>query len=260
MLPNHSPLVIAEQFGTLVALFGERIDLGLGRAPGTDPQTARALRRDLMTSSEEFPRDVQELQQYFDAPPGQVTRAIPGAGLQVPIWLLGSSMFGAQLAAILGLPFSFAAHFAPDLLLPALSIYRERFEPSRYLGQPYAMPCISVIIADTDEEARYLQTSQLQAFTALRRGQPGKLPPPVRDMDAVWTRDERAMVEQAMRYSFAGSSASVEHRLREFLRITRADELMINTHVFDQVARRHSLTLAAEIRDRIAGPAGLLQP
>ena len=251
MLPNHSPLVIAEQFGTLVSLYGERIDLGLGRAPGTDPLTARALRRDSLSSGDEFPRDVQELQRYFEDPAGLKTRAIPGAGLRVPIWLLGSSMFGAQLAAMLGLPFSFAAHFAPDLLLPALSIYRERFEPSKQLDRPYAMPCINVITADTDEEARWLLSSHQQAFINLRRGRPGKLPAPIDDMTGFWTREEQAMVEQAMRYSIAGSSASVEHHLREFLRLTQADELMVNAHVFDQVARRHSLTLTAAVRDRI---------
>jgi luciferase family oxidoreductase group 1 len=251
MLPNHSPLVIAEQFGTLASLYGDRIDLGLGRAPGTDPETARALRRDLMSSGEEFPRDVQELQRYFEAAPGQRIRAVPGAGLKVPIWLLGSSMFGAQLAAMLGLPFSFAAHFAPDLLLPALSIYRERFEPSAQLGKPYAMPCINVIVADTDDQARWLLSSHQQAFTNLRRGRPGKLPAPITDMNAFWNHEERAMVEQAMRYTFVGSSGSVEHSLRGFLRLTQADELMVNVHVFDQAARRHSLTLTAAIRDRI---------
>jgi luciferase family oxidoreductase group 1 len=252
MLPNHSPLVIAEQFGTLASLYGDRIDLGLGRAPGTDPQTARALRRDLASSSEEFPRDVQELQRYFEGASTQTLRAVPGAGLKVPIWLLGSSMFGAQLAAMLGLPFSFAAHFAPELLLPALSIYRERFEPSKQLDTPYAMPCINVVVADGDEQARWLLSSHQQAFTNLRRGRPGKLPPPRDNMNAFWSSEERTMVEQAMRYTFAGSAASVEHSLRGFLRLTQADELMVNVHVFDQVARRHSLTLTAAIRDRIA--------
>ena len=252
MLPNHAPLVIAEQFGTLVCLYGERIDLGLGRAPGTDPQTARALRRNLHGSSDDFPRDVLELQQYFEAPPGQSTRAIPGAGLAVPIWLLGSSLFGAQLAAMLGLPFAFASHFAPDLLLPALASYRERFEPSRYLQRPYAMPCVNVVVADTEEQARWLATSHQQAFVNLRRGRAGPLPPPVADMDALWTREERAMVEHSMRYSFVGASASVEQGLRAFLERTAADELMINVHLFDQAARRRSLTLAAAIRDRLA--------
>ena len=256
MLPNHSPLVIAEQFGTLASLYGERIDLGLGRAPGTDQLTARALRRDLMTSAEEFPRDVMELQHYFESPPGQAIRAIPGAGVKVPIWLLGSSLFSAQLAAMMGLPFSFAAHFAPDLLLQALGLYRARFEPSRYLDRPYAMPCISVVVADTDEEARYLASSHQQAFAQLRRGRPSKLPPPIRDVDNLLTREERAMVEHTMRYACIGGSASAEQQLREFLRLSQADELMVNVHLFDQAARRHSLTLTAAIRDRIAaGPA-----
>jgi luciferase family oxidoreductase group 1 len=251
MLPNHSPLLIAEQFGTLASLYGDRIDLGVGRAPGTDPQTARALRRDSISSGEQFPQDLQELRQYFEAAAGQKTRAIPAEGLRVPIWLLGSSMYGAQLAAMLGLPFSFAAHFAPDLLLPALSIYRERFEPSGQLDRPYAMPCINVIVADTDDAALWLLSSHQQAFTNLRRGVPGKLPPPREDMNSFWTREERAMVEHSMRYTFAGSSASVEHSLRGFLKLTEADELMINVHVYDQVARRYSLTLTAGIRDRI---------
>jgi luciferase family oxidoreductase group 1 len=252
MLPNHSPLVIAEQFGTLASLYGDRIDLGLGRAPGTDPQTARALRRDLSSSGEEFPRDVQELQRYFEGAATQTLRAIPGAGLKVPLWLLGSSMFGAQLAAMLGLPFSFAAHFAPELLLPALSIYRERFEPSSQLSKPYAMPCINVIVADTDEEARWLLSSHQQAFTNLRRGHPGKLPAPRADMNAYWSPEERTMVEHAMRYTFAGSPGNVEHGLRGFLSLTRADELMVNVHVYDQAARQRSLTLTAAIRDHMA--------
>src|SRR5450631_1360550 len=175
MLPNHPPLMIAEQFGTLEALYPDRIDLGLGRAPGTDPVTARALRRDLAGSADQFPQDVQELQSYFDAPAGQSTRAIPGAGLAVPIWLLGSSLFSAQLAAALGLPFAFAAHFAPELLLPALTVYRKRFQASRELARAYAMVCVNVIAADTDAEARRLFTSHQQAFTQLRRGRPGQL-------------------------------------------------------------------------------------
>jgi len=253
MLPNHSPLVIAEQFGTLASLYGDRIDLGLGRAPGTDQATARALRRDAMNSAEAFPHDVQELQHYFEAASGEAIQAVPGAGLRVPIWLLGSSMFGAQLAAILGLPFAFASHFAPDLLLPALSVYRERFQPSSQLQQPYAMACVNVLAADTDEEARWLHSSQQQAFIHLRRGRPGKLPPPRDDMDSFCTREERAMLQQSLRYSFIGSSASVEHGLRAFLRTTQVDELMVNAHVFDQAARRYSLTLTAAIRDRLHG-------
>src|ERR1700734_2560588 len=241
MLPNHAPLVIAEQFGTLASLFPGRIDLGLGRAPGTDPVTARALRRELAGSADEFPQDVQELQSYFEAPAGQSTRAIPGAGLTVPIWLLGSSLFSAQLAAALGLPFAFAAHFAPELLLPALAVYRQRFQPSRALERAYAMVCVNVIAADTDAEARRLFTSHQQAFTQLRRGRPGQLPPPIDDIDSFWSSAEKAMVEQSMQCSFVGSSASVEAGLRAFLDQVQTDELMINVHVYDQVARRHSL-------------------
>ncbi|MFI4869348.1 MAG: LLM class flavin-dependent oxidoreductase [Steroidobacterales bacterium] len=255
MLPNHAPLVIAEQFGTLASLYPDRIDLGLGRAPGTDPLTARALRRELAGSADQFPQDVQELQSYFDAPPGQVTRAIPGAGLKVPIWLLGSSLFSAQLAAALGLPFAFAAHFAPELLLPALSIYRTRFQAARALERPYAMVCVNLIVADSDAAARRLFTSHQQAFTQLRRGRPGPLPPPIDDIESYWSPAEKAMVEQSMQYSFVGSSASVEHALRAFLDQVAVDELMINVHVYDQVARRHSLTLSAAIRDRLASTA-----
>ncbi len=259
MLPNHAPLVIAEQFGTLASLFPDRIDLGLGRAPGTDPLTARALRRDLAGSADQFPQDVQELQSYFDAPPGQVTRAIPGAGLQVPIWLLGSSLFSAQLAAALGLPFAFAAHFAPELLLPALSIYRMRFQASRALERAYAMVCVNLIAADSDAAARRLFTSHQQAFTQLRRGRPGPLPPPIDDIESYWSPAEKAMVGQTMQYSFVGSSASVERALRAFLEQVAVDELMINVHVYDQGARRHSLTLAAAIRDRLASAGAASQ-
>jgi luciferase family oxidoreductase group 1 len=256
MLPNHAPLVIAEQFGTLASLFPGRIDLGLGRAPGTDPVTARALRRDLAGSADQFPQDVQELQSYFEAPAGQATRAIPGAGLVVPIWLLGSSLFSAQLAAALGLPFAFAAHFAPELLLPALTVYRQRFQPSRILQRAYAMVCVNVIAADTDAQARRLFTSHQQAFTQLRRGRPGQLPPPIDDIESFWSGGEKAMLEQAMRYSFVGSAASVEQALRAFLKQVLVEELMVNVHVYDQVARRHSLTLTAAVRDRLAANAG----
>jgi luciferase family oxidoreductase group 1 len=251
MLPNHAPLLIAEQFGTLASLYPDRIDLGLGRAPGTDPVTARALRRDLAGSADQFPQDVQELQSYFDAPTGQSTRAIPGAGLAVPIWLLGSSLFSAQLAAALGLPFAFAAHFAPELLLPALTVYRKGFQASRELARPYAMVCVNVIAADTDAEARRLFTSHQQASTQLRRGHPGQLPPPIDDIDSFWSSAEKAMVEEAMHCSFVGSSALVELELRAFLSQAHPDELMINVHVHDQVARRHSLTLTAGIRERL---------
>jgi luciferase family oxidoreductase group 1 len=255
MLPNHAPLVIAEQFGTLASLFPDRIDLGLGRAPGTDPLTARALRRDLAGSADQFPEDVQELQAYFDAPAGQVTRAVPGAGLRVPIWLLGSSLFSAQLAAALGLPFAFAAHFAPELLVPAFAVYRQRFKASRELACPYAMVCVNVIAADTDAAARRLFTSQQQAFIQLRRGRPAQLPPPIDDIERFWSGGEKAMLEQAMRYAFVGSSSTVERALRSFLNELAPDELMVNVHVYDQPARRHSLSLTAGIRERLGSTA-----
>ena len=255
MLPNHAPLVIAEQFGTLASLFPGRIDLGLGRAPGTDPVTAQALRRDLAGSADQFPQDVQELQSYFEAPAGQATRAIPGAGLTVPIWLLGSSLFSAQLAAALGLRFAFAAHFAPDLLQPALTLYRQRFHASRELAQPYAMVCVNVIAADTDAAARRLFTSHQQAFTQLRRGRPGKLPPPIDDIESFWSPPEKAMVTQMMQCSFVGAPASIEQSLRLFLQQVQVEELMVNVHVYDQPARRHSLALTAAVRERLAASA-----
>jgi luciferase family oxidoreductase group 1 len=248
MLPNHAPLVVAEQFGTLVSLYGERIDLGLGRAPGTDPHTMRALRRDLAGGPEQFPRDVLELQAYFEGAPDQRTRAVPGLGLKVPIWLLGSSLYSAQLAAMLGLPFAFAAHFAPELLLQALSEYRGRFAPSAHLATPYAMICVNLIVAESDRAALRLFSSHQQATTQLRRGRPGKLPPPIDDMDQFWSPDEKHMIGDSMRYSFVGSKRSVQAGLEAFLAQTQPDELMINAHVFDQQARRQSLALSAEIR------------
>jgi luciferase family oxidoreductase group 1 len=248
MLPNHAPLVIAEQFGTLVSLYGERIDLGLGRAPGTDPLTSRALRRDLSGSAEQFPQDVIELQEYFDGAPDQRTRAIPGLGLNVPLWLLGSSLYSAQLAGILGLPFAFAAHFAPELLMHALSEYRSRFTPSARLAAPHAMVCVNVIVADSDRAAQRLFTSHQQAFTHLRRGRPGQLPPPIDDIEAFWTPEEKRLVADAMRYSFVGSKGTVRAGLEALLAATMADELMVNVHVYDQPARRHSLALTAELR------------
>jgi luciferase family oxidoreductase group 1 len=247
MLPNHAPLVIAEQFGTLVSLYGERIDLGLGRAPGTDPRTARALRRDLAGNPDNFPDDVLELQGYFEAPAGQPTRAVPGAGLKVPIWLLGSSLYSAQLAAMLGLPFAFAAHFAPELLLHALEAYRRSFAPSAHLEKPYAMICVNVVAATTDREAQRLFSSHQQAFTQLRRGRPGKLPPPIDDMGSFWTAEEKALIGQQMHYSFIGSPATLRGELDRFLSQAQPDELMVNVHVFDQEARRRSLALTAEV-------------
>jgi luciferase family oxidoreductase group 1 len=253
MLPNHSPLVIAEQFGTLASLYPGRIDLGLGRAPGTDMLTARALRRDIAASSEQFPQDVQELQHYFEpAQPGQQIRAIPGAGLKVPIWLLGSSLFGAQLAAALGLPFAFASHFAPDELLRALAIYRSRFEPSRQLERPYAMVACNVVAADSDAEARRQFSSQQQSFLNLRRGMPGPVPPPVDDIDAVWSPPERAMVARALARSFVGAPDTVARGLAAFIEETQADELMITAHLHDPAARLRSIELVAGLRGRLA--------
>ncbi|WP_342361728.1 LLM class flavin-dependent oxidoreductase [Terrarubrum flagellatum] len=257
MLPNHAPLVIAEQFGTLAALHPDRIDLGLGRAPGTDMLTARALRRDLQTSSDRFPQDVLELQAYFEPPePDQKLRAYPGAGLRVPLWILGSSLFGAQLAAMLGLPFSFASHFAPDALMDAAEIYRSRFEPSAQLDKPYFMPGVAVLAADTDEEARRLFTSAQQSFVRLRRGAPTPVPPPIDDIDAYWSPAEKAMADHAQRYAAVGSQETVARKLKAFIAMTGADELMITGQVFDHGARRHSIALAAAARDSIAVETG----
>ena len=214
MLPNHSPLVIAEQFGTLESLFPGRIDLGLGRAPGTDQRTVRALRRDPL-AAESFPQDVLELQAYFgDLQPGQAVQAVPGTGLKVPLWILGSSLFGAQLAGALGLPYAFASHFAPDDLIPALAIYRESFRPSAQLAKPYVMVGANAIAADTDAEARRLFTSAQQAFTNLLRGARGQLKPPIDDIEAYWAPHEKAQVMRMLACSFVGSRARSACRTR----------------------------------------------
>jgi luciferase family oxidoreductase group 1 len=253
MLPNHAPLVVAEQFGTLASLFPGRIDLGLGRAPGTDMLTARALRRDPVQAGDRFPQDVVELKAYFDDPePGQKIVAVPGAGLKVPLWILGSSLFGAQLAAILGLPFAFASHFAPDALMPALEIYRERFTPSDQLDRPYAMVAANIIAADTDDEARLLFSSLQQSFVRLRRGAPGKLPPPDARAEADWTPVERAGMEHALRYSFVGTRNNIAKGVQAFLAETKADELMVTGHIFDHQARLRSFSIAAEVHAALA--------
>ncbi len=249
MLPNHSPLVIAEQFGTLASLFPGRIDLGLGRAPGTDTMTARALRRDLDTSSDRFPEDVLELQHYFEeVAPGQKIRAVPGAGLQVPIWLLGSSLFSAQLAAHLGLPFAFASHFAPADMMDALRLYRHLFKPSNQLDRPYAMLGINVIAAATDGEARRNFTSLQQSFTNLRRGMPGQIPPPIDDIDAFWSPAEKLNATQTLTVSAVGSPETVTRGLQNFLDVTNPDELMITAHIYDHKARLRSFELVANLR------------
>ena len=256
MLPNHPPLVVAEQFGTLASLYPGRIDLGLGRAPGTDLTTARALRRDAPSSADRFPQEVQELLAYFAPPvPGRKVRAIPGEGLEVPIWLLGSSLFSAQLAAALGLPYAFASHFAPDDLHEALDLYRGRFTPSARLDRPCVMVAANVVAADTDAEARRLFTSPQQSFVNLRRGVFGQVPPPIDDIDSYWSPAEKAGVEHALRYSFVGSPPTVERGLRAFLAATRPDELIITAHVPNQAARLRSLELAAEVRDRLGDPS-----
>ena len=246
MLPNHSPLVIAEQFGTLESLFPGRIDLGLGRAPGTDAVAAYALRRDLAAAGDDFPRDVVELQSYFSpTQPGQAVRAVPGAGLNVPIWLLGSSLFSAQLAAEHGLPFAFASHFAPDYLLQALDVYRSRFKPSASLDRPHTMAGIAAFAADTDAEAQRLVTSLQRQFLNLRRGRPGPLQPPVDSMDGEWTPAERAGVEHALTYAAIGSRDSVRRKLEAFAASTKVDELIVTAQIYDHAARLHSFELVA---------------
>ena len=256
MLPNHAPLVIAEQFGTLESLFPGRIDLGLGRAPGTDMVTARALRRDLATNADRFPEDVAELRAYFSPTvPGQRIRAIPGEGLRVPIWLLGSSLYSAQLAALLGMPFAFASHFAPADMMQALEIYRSRFEPSAELERPYAILGANVIAADTDREADRLFTSLQQSFVNLRRGQPGKLPPPIEDFDGFASPAEQAQLQQALACSFVGGPDTVKAGLAAFIDRTGADELIIGGHIFDHAARLRSFAIAAEVRNSLAAGA-----
>jgi len=250
MLPNHAPLVIAEQFGTLEALYPGRIDLGLGRAPGTDMVTSRALRRDLATTSDRFPHDVLELQRFLDEGfPQHGIQAVPGSGANTPIWLLGSSLFSAQLAAELGLPFGFASHFAPDLLFEALQIYRDTFQPSKQLPQPYAMPAIMVIVADTDEEARRLLTSSQQATANLVRGRPDRLPEPVdvARIEELLSPEERAAVAHRQMYAAVGSPVTVRERLAAFLKRTQAEELMITAMIYDQESRLRSFELAADV-------------
>ena len=245
MLPNHSPLVIAEQFGTLESLFPGRIDLGLGRAPGTDHAAMKALRRDPM-AGDRFPQEVQELQALFAEPaPGQLVRAVPGAGLDVPIWILGSSTFGARLAAALGLPFAFASHFAPDQLHAALELYRSGFQPSRTLQRPHVMLGVSVVAADTDAEAARLATSLQQQFLALQRGRPVQLQPPVDSMDALWSPLERAQVEHVLREAIVGGPDAVRGGLEAFVARTGAEELMITSHIHDHGARVRSYEIVA---------------
>jgi luciferase family oxidoreductase group 1 len=249
MLPNHSPLAIAEQFGTLESLYPGRIDLGLGRAPGSDGTTARALRRQsLVDEADAFPQDVLELIGYFRGVEGPV-KAVPGAGLSVPIWILGSSTFGAQLAAALGLPFSFASHFAPAQMLRAIEIYRERFRPSEQLDRPYVMLGFNVFAADSDAEATLLFTSLQQAFVNLRSGRPGRLPPPVAGFQDRLGPAERAMISQALSSSAVGSPEVVRRGLEEFIAVTGADEVIVTSQIFDHAARLRSYELTASVRE-----------
>jgi luciferase family oxidoreductase group 1 len=243
MLPNHAPLIIAEQFGTLASLFPNRIDLGLGRAPGTDRATLRALRREAM-AAESFPDDVLELQAFLaPAEPGQMIRAVPGAGTEVPLWILGSSLYGAQLAALLGLPYAFASHFAPDALEQAMAIYRERFKPSQQLARSYAVAAANVVVADSDEEARRLFTSVQMRFVGMVRNERGLLTPPIDDIETYWTPTEKIHASRMLTCSFVGAPQTVERQLRDFVAHTGIDELIVASAIFDQRAKFRSFEL-----------------
>jgi luciferase family oxidoreductase group 1 len=248
MLPNHSPLVIAEQFGTLAALHPGRIDLGLGRAPGTDQLTMLALRR-APSSVDTFPNDVLDLQALLGDPkPGQAVQAIPGSGTHVPLWILGSSLYGAQLAAALGLPYAFASHFAPDALLPALELYRAEFQPSEQLDKPYAMVAANVIAADEDEQAQHLFTSVQQSFTNIFRSARGQLPPPIDDIESYWSPEEKVRVSAMLHRSFVGAPETVRAGLESFVEETSADELIVATAIHDHAARLRSYEILADVR------------
>jgi luciferase family oxidoreductase group 1 len=247
MLPNHSPLVIAEQFGTLESLFPARIDLGLGRAPGTDARTLQALRR-RPDNAESFPADVLELQALLGPlRPGQIVQAVPGTGTNVPIWILGSSLFGAELAAMLGLPYAFASHFAPDALLQALQVYRRNFKPSAQLEQPYAMVGVNVIAADTDVAARRLFTSVQQQFTNMFRRARGLLQPPIDDIESYWSQVEKAQASNMLRYAFVGSRQSIRRGLQHCIDETAADEVMVASAIYDHGARVRSYEILGEV-------------
>lgn len=257
MLPNHAPMVIAEQFGTLAALYPDRIDLGVGRAPGTDQRTVRAMRRD-PSAADSFPQDVVELQAFLGpAQPGQAVQAVPGTGSEVPVWILGSSLFGAQLAAMLGLPYAFASHFAPDALMQALAIYRSRFQASSTLTKPHTMVAATVVAADTDEQARVLFTSAQQSFANLVRGTRGQLQPPINDIEAYWSPAEKAQALRMLTYAFVGSRETVRRGLGAFLRATGTDEVMVNAPIFDHAARLRSYEILAGIGEDLVGSASI---
>ncbi|MCE9499329.1 MAG: LLM class flavin-dependent oxidoreductase [Leptospira sp.] len=251
MLPNHSPIVIAEQFGTLESLYPGRIDLGLGRAPGTDQRTLQALRRN-HTSADDFPQDVVELQSLLGPlQPDQKVQAVPGTGLSVPIWILGSSLFGAQLAAILGLPFAFASHFAPDAMMQAIQIYRAQFKPSVHLDKPYVMLGVNIIAADSDSEAVRLFSSVQQSFTNMVRGTRGQLQPPIEDIDQYWSPSEKMHASSMLSCSFVGTTQTIRNGLERLLAQTDADELMISSPVYDHSARLHSYEILIGIRESV---------
>ena len=250
MLPNHAPLVIAEQFGTLEALFSGRIDLALGRAPGSDQITARALRRQ-PGDADTFPQDVLELMGYFGTTAGARVRAIPGAGSNVPVWILGSSLYGAQLAAELGLPYAFASHFAPALMMEAIAVYRQRFRPSEFLAHPHVMLGVNVVVGENDDAAKRLFTSHQQAFVNLRRGAPGPLPPPDAQFVDRLSPHERWEIDQTLSVSAVGSPGHVRAALEEFISRTRADELILVAQIYDHTARLRSYELAAALREQI---------
>lgn len=249
MLPNHAPLIVAEQFGTLATLYPDRIDLGLGRAPGTDQVTAKALRRERTESVNDFPNDVQELQQYLSkSNQNSLVKAIPGDGLEVPLYLLGSSTYSAQLAGALGLPYAFASHFAPTHLHDALGLYHSNFETSQQLTKPYAMACINAVVADTDEEAEYLSTSMKLFMLNIIRNTRSPLPPPVKSMDGLWSPMEEAHVSNMMQYTFVGSKETVRKKIAGFISETRVDEVIIAAHIHNQEARLRSFELVAEMK------------
>jgi luciferase family oxidoreductase group 1 len=255
MLPNHAPLVVAEQFGTLAALHPGRVELGLGRAPGSDQVTARAMRRNLQ-GGEEFPQDVVELMAYFQpVQPGQHVQAVPGAGLHVPIWILGSSTFGAQLAAILGLPFAFASHFAPGMMTQAMATYREHFRPSAQLAAPNVMLGVNIVAAETDAEAQFLFSSLQQSFLNIRGGRPGKLPPPIEGFGRRIDRYGAAMLADALSCAIVGGPDQVRRGIEAFVNRTGADELMVTANIFDHTKRKRSFEIVAEAHGAMAAAA-----
>src|SRR6266481_8689248 len=260
MLPNHAPLLIAEQFGTLAALHPGRVDLGLGRAPGSDQVTARAVRRALLGNEESFPSEVVELMSYFQpAQPGQAVQAVPGAGLDVPIWILGSSTFGAQVAAYLGLPFAFASHFAPAMMMQAIAIYRERFRPSAQLATPNVMLGVTVVAAESDEEARFLFSSLQQSTLNNRTGRRGRVPPPVADFDARLDPHARAILADSQACAIVGGSDTVRRGLDDFIGQTGADELMVTANIFDHAKRKRSFEIVAQVHGGMTETAASVQ-